>query len=234
MSKKIPWQEYIRLYTLEATLRWLIKYHLEQQKITRERISDILGGAEGKKEKQREMEKEGKVPKTRYVDFVGYMDFPNDYIEIIKRNWPIFESIFQYKGRLIDGLKVLGPLRHNIAHMRPLNDEQIYLLKATSRRMIKHIWDYINEKYVNPAQKYEKEESYEKAKEILRKGLEETRNELLYDKGDPWIAYNLGKLFKKWGKSEEAKKWLEYAEKNMPLSPYRELVERVLKTIEGS
>lgn len=160
------------------------------------------------------------------------MTFPRDYIAIITRNWAIFEPIFQYKGRIVDHLKVLEPLRHNIAHMRPLNEEQRYLLKSTTRRILRHIWDHINEVYVNPAQKYEKERSYEKAREILQKGLKATRNELLCDEGDPWIAYNIGKLFKKWGKPKEAKKWLEYAEKNMPLSPYTELVEKELKTIE--
>ncbi|MBS7653267.1 hypothetical protein KEJ13_09100 [Candidatus Bathyarchaeota archaeon] len=57
---------------------------------------------------------------TRYTDLIGYMDFPNDYIEIIKEKWEIFEPMFQYKSRVIDDLKVLEPLRH---HRGPPNPQ---------------------------------------------------------------------------------------------------------------
>lgn len=70
LSEKIPWQEYIHFYTLEATLRWFIKYQLEQQKIPEEKISEIRNYAEGERVRQLEREKEGKVPKTKYVVFL--------------------------------------------------------------------------------------------------------------------------------------------------------------------
>lgn len=234
-SEKIPLEEYKWLYTLEATLRWLIKYYCEKQKISYDTISDIRYEAEKERKRQWKREKDERVPKTVYSvsEFYGYLNFPRHYIKIIDLNWPIFEPIFQDKSTIKSHLNVLGPLRHNIAHMRPLNDEQIHFLKANSLRILKFIWDFINEKYVRPALKHENEKSYDKARELLCKGLNETKNELLYDEGDPWIAYQLGKLLKNIGIPEEANKWLKYAEKNMPLTPYKELVENKRNTIES-
>jgi len=231
-SNKIPWQEYMRLYVVEATLRWLIGNFLRNQKISRVNLSRILEESDKNRRNQVEKEKDSKVPKTLYSDPLLYLDFPQHYIKIIEQNWKVFKTIFLYKTRIIDDLKSLEPLRHNIAHMRPLRKEQKDFLNVITRRILRHVWDYINDRYVKPALKYEKERLYEKAIETLRKGLKETKNELLYDEGDPWIAYNLGKILKKSGKIEEAKKWLNYAKINLPLeSPYRELVENELKSL---
>jgi len=232
LSEKIPWEEYVRFYTLEATLRWLIKNCLDQKKITKESISDITDNAVFEMERQLRRERENKVPKTRDVEFVDYFSFPDDYAEIIKRNWIAFEPIFEYKGRIVDHLKALESLRHNIAHMRPLNEEQKDLLKSATRRILRHIWDHINDTYVKKAAAYEKNKSYDRAKEILQAGFIATKNKLLFSEGDPWIAYNLGKLFKRLGNTEEAERMFEYAEKNMPFSPYRKLAEKALRTTD--
>ncbi|MEO0236586.1 MAG: hypothetical protein ABIM02_07700 [candidate division WOR-3 bacterium] len=230
--EKIPWREYINLYTVETTLRWLIK-HLMDQNPSKIIISkEILKEAEENRKLQIGKEEESKIPKTLYSDPLVYLDFPKHYIRIFEENWELFRPIFLHITRIKDDLKTLEPLRHNIAHMRPLRKEQKDQLNVVSRRILRHIWDYINQKYVKAAWEYEKDGFFDKAVETLEKGLKDTRNELIYEEGDPWVAYNLGKMLKNHGKLEEAKKWLNYAKINMPLDdPYREMVEEELKNL---
>ena len=84
IPEKIPIQEYIRLYILEATLRWLIKIYLKQQKLNVGKISNIIHNAKNKLKRQKEMEKQINIPETLYEDWIGYLDFPDDYIKIIE------------------------------------------------------------------------------------------------------------------------------------------------------
>mgnify|MGYP001626229601 CR=1 FL=1 len=228
--EKIPWREYINLYTVETTLRWLIKHLMDQNPSQIIISKEILEEVERNRKDQIRKEDQSKVPKTLYTDPLLYLDFPRHYIKIFEDNWGIFKHIFLYVTRIKDDLKTLEPLRHNIAHMRPLRREQKEQLNVVSRRILRHIWDYINQKYVKEALEYEKEGFTDKAIEVLERGLKDTKNELIYSQGDPWVAFNLGRILKQHGKLEEARKWLSYAKINMPLDdPYREMVEQELK-----
>lgn len=229
--EKIPWKEYTNLYIVETTLRWLIKHLMDQNPSQIIISKEILDDAERNRKYQIRSEEESKIPKTLYTDPLLYLNFPQHYIRIFEDNWEVFKPIFLYITRIKDDLKTLEPLRHNIAHMRPLRKEQKDQLNVLSRRVLRHVWDYINQKYVKTAWEYEKEGFTNKAIEILEKGLKDTRNELIHEEGDPWIAYNFGKMLKKHGRLEEAKKWLNYSKINMPLDdPYRKLVEEELSS----
>jgi len=226
----VPYECYIRLYYLEKTLRWFIWKHWDD--IVR-RVPEVAQKAKKRAQKQLEREKRMKVPTTRCTHPVWYLDFPEEYVEIIRRNRHIFNSLlggtFKDKdihNRLIDELEKLGPLRHNIAHMRPLSPQQVELFNSSSRRLLRFIWDYINGEFVDPANECIERGDFKKAEELLLKGLEETAFE---DRGDPWIAFNLGMLYKKLGRHEEARRWIEYAKKRLPLPEYVRKAEEALK-----
>ena len=227
----VPHECYIRLYYLEKTLRWFIWKHWDE---IVKHVPEIARKAEKYMQQQLELERRMKVPTTKCIHPVWYLDFPKDYIEIIKRNRRIFNPLLgEISGdrdvqliRLIDELEKLWPLRRNIAHMRPLSPQQVELLNSSSRRLLRFIWDYINGEFVDPANECIEKGDFKKAEELLLKGLEETAFE---DRGDPWIAFNLGMLYKKLGRHEEARRWIEYAKKRLPLPEYVRKAEEALK-----
>jgi tetratricopeptide (TPR) repeat protein len=224
--EQIPWEEYIRLYFLEKTLRRLVVDCLE--KLTndwwKQRIpKDVRDKAEERKNKSERAPYPG--PNLHPI---WYIDFP-DYAKIITRkdNWQeVFKPIFGKVERVKVMMDELKPIRDKIAHMKPLTPREQINLEALSRDLLECIWEHIcNKPYVSPAKKHIRQGRYEEAEKLLLEGFKKTRS-------DPWISYNLGKLYRKMQRLQEAKEWFTHAEKHLVLPRYKELAKKQLRQVE--
>lgn len=212
--KEIPWEEYVRLYFLEKTLRKFIVDSLSalDEKWWRRRVpGDIRKKAEERKTKETE-----KLVVTIDLHPIWYVDFL-DYISIItqKNNWEeVFKRVFLNKDKFRVLMEELAPIRNKIAHMRPLSEREKKNLDALSEDILVHIWTRVyNERYVKPSETLMKQGKIKQAEKILLCGFEET--------GDPWIAYKLGEMFLKTNNLIRAKKYFLYAVKHLPLRRYK-------------
>jgi len=223
--EEIPWEEYIRVYILEKTLRQLVTDQLSgvTDKWWRQRVpGDVWENAE-----ERKREEEEKLVRTIDLHPIWYVDFL-DYVKIITRddNWSeVFGRVFKSKDDFKVMLQKLLPIRNKIAHTRPLNTREKKNLDALSEDVLVPIWTRVyNERYVKPSEKSMNEGKFLEAERILLEGFEKT--------GDPWIAYNIGRLYKETGRFIEARERFQYAEKYLPLLKYKELARKELLQTE--
>jgi len=222
---EIPYEEYIRLYFLERTLRQFVLICLSKisEQWWKTRVPpDVRGQAE-----ERKAEEEQKLKPTINLHPLWYVDF-YDYVKIITRkdNWnDIFKEIFVNKDEFKVTIMKLAPLRNKIAHMRPLSIREKKNLDALSEDILAPIWHFYNKLYVESAEKLINCGEFPKAEDILKKGYNETS-------GDAWIAYKLGELYFHTGRLEEAREWLVIAKTYLPLPRYKKLAEEKLIQLE--
>jgi len=224
--EEIPWEEYIRLYFLEKTLRRLVVdclNKLTDQWWKRRVPWDVQEKAEERKKKA-----EQALYPAANLHPIWYIDFP-DYAKIMTRrdNWrEAFEPIFGRKESMTVMLDELKPIRDKIAHMKPLTSREKINLEALSEDLLVCIWEYTcNKPYVKPAEKRMREGRYEEAEKLFLEGFQKTWE-------DPWMAYHLGKIYEKTERLEEARKWFDYAEKHLVLPRYKKKAKMKLQLIE--
>lgn len=223
--EEIPSEEYIRLYFLEKTLRQLV---VDQLSMISERWwKQRIPGDVRKKAEDRKKDEEEKLVHTVDLHPIWYVDFL-DYVNIVTRkdNWrDVFKKIFRNKDHFRGTMEKLSPIRNKIAHMRPLSVREKINLDALSQDILVPIWVRVyNEQIVKPSERLAKQGKIREAEDVLIKGFEKTR--------DPWIAYKVGKLFLENEKFNEAKKFLEYAQKYLVLPKYKELAKKKLLEVE--
>lgn len=224
--EEIPYNEYIRLYVLENTLRHIIVFKLSKisENWWRQRVpGDVWQTAE-----ERKREEMRKLVYTIDLHPIWYVNF-GEYIRIIIRedNWKeVFKEIFVSPTDFESVMKKLETIRNKIAHMRPLSISEKKNLEALTRDILKPIWRFYNTMYVEKAEDLMKAERWAEAEEILKKGYEETR-------GDPWMAYKLGELYACMGKLEEARHWLKIAIKYLPLLEFKKFARQKLLELEN-
>jgi len=222
---EIPYEEYIRLYFLEKTLRQFVLISLSKlsNKWWKTRVPhDVRVQAE-----ERKTEEEQRLKPTVNLHPIWYIDF-YDYVKIITRkdNWnDIFKEIFVNKDEFKVTIMKLVPLRNKIAHMRPLSIREKKNLDALSEDVLAPIWHFYNKLYVEPAEKHVERREFNKAEHILKTGYDETG-------GDAWIAYKLGELYFMTGRLEEAKEWLTIASKYLPIPRYKEQAKQKLMQLD--
>ena len=85
-------------------------------------------------------------------------------------------------------------------------------------------WQKINQQYVNPALNYINEGNLEEAERWLMHGFFQTQ--------DGWIAYHLGDIFQRQNKLDNARKYFQIAENNLPLPRYKQLARQSLTDLE--
>lgn len=223
--KEIPVEEYIRVYFLEKTLRQFVVDQLSMisKKWWRQRVpGKIWKKAEERKEKERE-----KMVHTLDLHPIWYVHFPQ-YVEIVTRNdnWTeAFKRVFRNKEHFRAVMEMLSPIRNKIAHMRPLSIREKKNLDALSEDILVPIWERVyNEQFVKPSERLMKQGKIREAEGILMEGFEKTH--------DPWIAYEIGRLYVENEKLDEAKKFLEYAQRYLTLPRYKELAKKKLLEVE--
>jgi len=234
--EQIPREEYTRLYFLEKTVRRLIMDELSKltRKWWKQRIpEEIREKAEERKKKEEEL---APYPGLN-LHPIWYVDFSH-YKDIIAKgdNWEdALKQIFKNKDHIRVWLEGLIPIRNKIAHMRPLTPREKINLEAFSQDILVCIWEQTcNRPYINPAMEKMRKGECQEAGRTLQEGFEKTGE-------DAWIAYNLGRLYKEWGKVEkekeleklkEAEKWLQYAVRNLVLPSYKKQAMNTLKQVK--
>jgi len=223
--EEIPSEEYIRLYFLEKTLRQFVigRLSMISERWWRQRVrGKTWKDAENIKKGERE-----KLVATIDLHPIWYVDFM-DYVGIVTRhdNWrDTFKMIFRNKEHFRVTMEMLLPIRNKIAHMRPLSVREKKNLDALSQDILVPIWERgYNEQFVKPAERLKKQGRNREAENILRGGFEKTQ--------DPWIAYEIGKLYIENEKFNEARKFLEYAQRYLTLPRYKELAKKKLLEVE--
>jgi len=223
--EEIPSEEYIRVYFLEKALRRFVVDQLSMisEKWWRQRVRwKIREDAEKRKRDERE-----KLVTT--IDFhpIWYVHFM-DYAEIVTRNdnWrDSFKRIFRNKEQFRATMEMLLPIRNKIAHMRSLSAREKKNLDALSEDVLVPIWERgYSEQFVKPSERLMKQGKIREAEDILMEGFEKTH--------DPWVAYKIGRLFLENEKFDEAKKFLEYAQRYLVLRRYKELAKKKLLEVE--
>jgi len=224
--EEIPLEEYIRVYFLEKTLRQFVVDQLSMisERWWRQRVPwDVWKKAEERKKEERE-----KLVFTMDLHPVWYVDFL-DYVKIVTRddNWrEVFRRVFRNKDDFKVVMEKLLPIRNKIAHMRPLSVREKKNLDALSEDVLVPIWHRVyNEQFVKPSERLMKQGKIREAESILMKGFEKT--------ADPWIAYKIGILHLETERLKEAKKFLEYAQRYLPLPRYKELAKEKLLQVEN-
>jgi len=223
--KEIPLEEYIRVYFLEKTLRQFVVDQLSMisERWWRQRVpGNVWKNAEGRKKDEEE-----KLVHTIDLHPIWYVHFPQ-YIEIVTRNdnWTeAFKRVFGDKEHFRTVIEMLLPIRNKIAHMRPLSVNEKKNLDALSEDILVPIWvRAYNEQFVKPSERLMKQGKIREAERILMEGFEKT--------ADPWIAYRIGRLYLENGKLDEAKKFLEYAQRYLALQRYKESAKKKLLEVE--
>ena len=131
-------EAYACLFTLENKLRRFVADQLaavfgpswEKQRVpgeTRQKWCD----------NQNKASAAGQTPESLIA--YGYLD---DYCGIIVRNdnWDaVFATFFGQKDSVKDSFRRLHPLRHKVAHMRPLTREEMMVVCVETRRLLKSI-----------------------------------------------------------------------------------------------
>jgi tetratricopeptide (TPR) repeat protein len=228
--------EYTLLHRLETKLRQLIETKLSalSDYWWEERVPWKVRDRVMKRKKRKRL-----APwfKAKHVNLpeVYYLGL-GDYGEIINQpsNWKtVFKTIFHDKDFIIKRLNVLRKLRDDVMHAQPLTEKEKMVLEKYTEDIIKRLedWDVINDRYVHKAQEALIVGKTDKALALLKEGLKRTTTNDR-PRGDPWIAFWMGRVFEELKNYDEAKNWYRYASETLVLPNYRKIARDKLHEID--
>lgn len=137
-----PGSPHETMYLLENSLRAFISNELQKisKNWVKERIPDpkILQEWERRREQDK---KQRKWFESKEIDIINYSDLYDLVTLIVNRgNWTkCFEKIFGKQSIIESKIYELIPIRNNLAHNRPLTDEEQMILNLYSKQILRLI-----------------------------------------------------------------------------------------------
>ena len=231
-----PEERYTLLYNLETKLRQLIERTLS---VTSRDwwVESIPWRVRDRVEKRRKRKELAPWFKVRFVKLspVNYLDL-KDYLEIMTKphNWKrFFQNIFKDEDFIIKRLELLKKIRNKVMHFQPLLSKENMLLNKYVEEILEKIenWETINLRYAHPAEEAILTGKLDKAIQILNDGLMQTRANGIF-RGDPWLAFFMGRVLEELRKYNEAADWYLYASEKLAIPQYRKMAEERLIEIQ--